>query len=133
MKIFTIQPYEIADNWGWIESFLERVEEPVWGVDDVRSALENCEAQLWGFGEDGKPLGIVVTRLGKIGETPSGLVWLAAGDRIECFVDVLRNYIEPWMREKGCKVVEINGRRGWKKILPDYTERTTVFARKLDH
>lgn len=131
MNVFTLQPHQIAEQWYWIEPILRRVEDPVWGCEDVLMALTQSHAQLWGFSERGVTQGIVVTRLGTIGDTPSGLIWIAAGENIGGFIELLRSHIEPWMRSKRCRVVEINGRRGWKKLLPDYTERTTVFAKEL--
>lgn len=110
---------------------LREVDEPVWGSEDVLAALLKSEAQVWGFAENGTPKGVVVTRIGKIGDTPSGLIWIASGERIPAFVELLKEHIEPWFRSQGCKWSEINGRRGWKKVLPDYTERTTVFAKEL--
>ena len=130
MRFFTLQAEEIDKNWDWIEPLLLRIDDAVWTTEEVRQALKANEAQLWAFGDD--PRGIVVTRLGKIGQTPSGLIWLAAGESIEAFTYFLRTYIEPWFRSKGCRTVEIVGRRGWKKFLPDYSELPQVtFAKEL--
>lgn len=102
-------------------------------TQDAKHALETQEAQCWGFISPDRdvPNGVVLTRLGKIGETPSGLIWMAAGEPLEAFVSLLRTHIEPWMREQGCRVIEINGRRGWKRVLDDYSERSTTFAKEL--
>ena len=127
---FTLQPSEIDQHWSWIEPLLKTIDEAVWTTAEVRDALKSSEAQLWAFGDD--PRGIVVTRLGKIGNTPSGLIWLAAGKSVEAFTHFLRAYIEPWFQSRGCRVVEIVGRRGWKKFLPDYRELPqTTFAKEL--
>ena len=115
---FTLQPDEIDKHWGWIEPLLLKIEDVVWTPLEVKEALIAAEAQLWAFGEE--PRGIVVTRLGKIGQTPTGVVWLAAGESIDNFTHFLRVYIEPWFRLNGCKLVELNGRKGWAKFLPDY-------------
>lgn len=131
MNVFTLQAWEIAEQWYWIEPILARVEDPVWGCEDVLTALTESKAQLWGFSENGVTQGLVVTRLGKIGDTPSGLIWIAAGENVGNFIEILRSKIEPWFRSKGCKWAEINGRRAWGRLLPDYTERTTVFAKAL--
>lgn len=131
MNVFTLQPHEIEANWHWVEPMLRRVEDPVWEAEDVCSLLKERQAQLWGFSENGEPQGVVVTRLGKIGDTPSGVVWIAAGENVDGFVELLEEHLEPWFRSKHCRWIEINGRRGWKKVLPEYTERSTVFAKEL--
>ena len=128
-----MQPWEIAIHWHWILPLLEKIPDSVAQPQDAKYALENRLAQCWGFIDSDKdvPHGVVITRLGRIGETPSGLIWMASGEPLEAFVELLRSHIEPWMRDAGCKVIEINGRRGWKRVLADYSERTTTFAKEL--
>lgn len=130
LRYFTLQADEIDKHWEWIEPLLLRIEDAVWTPQEVKEALQANEAQLWAFGDD--PRGIVVTRLGKIGQTPTGVVWLAAGESIEAFTHFLRVYIEPWFRLNGCRLIELNGRKGWGKFLPDYVLRPEVtFAKEL--
>lgn len=86
---------------------------------------------MWGIQKDGKATAIVVTALGKIGETPTGLVWIASGHELENGLSMLEKHIEPWFREKGCKLIEINGRKGWGRMLPEYRELSRVFVKEL--
>lgn len=39
--------------------------------------------------------------------------------------------IEEWAALEGCDAVEVRGRHGWEKILPEYTEIERVLSRTL--
>ena len=130
-SVFTLQSHEILENWTWIEPFLERIDSPGWTAGDVQLDLMAANAQLWAFEIDGRIRGIWIT---KIENTPSGkrgLLWIAAGDPLEVGLRLYRVHTESWLRSKGCQWIEIIGRRGWKKVLPDYEEVATTFVKEL--
>lgn len=125
--VFTLHSYEIADNWLWISSFLRRVERPDWTFENVRSELENARAQLWGAHCGGIPRGIWITRI----EGDRGLLWIAAGEPLDVGLRLFNEHTVPWLKSKGCKYVQIIGRKGWKRVLPDYEDVGIVLERRL--
>ena len=132
MDVFTVQPEDVDTHWKWVRMFLYDVEKmaPGWTAEEVRKSLKRAESQLWVVREI-EPTGIVVTRLGNVGPTKSGLVWIASGSALEEGLDMFRSYIEPWFRQQGCKLIEIVGRKGWKRVLPDYQEAGTWFVKEI--
>ncbi len=126
-EVFTLQSHEIVLNWHWIEQLLARVERPDWTADEVRSELEHARAQLWGLQESGAAFGIWITRI----EGQRGLLWIAAGERLEDGLRLFREHTVPWLKEKGCKYVQVFGRRGWKKAMPDFEEVGTILRKEL--
>lgn len=131
--IGTFLSSEIEANWHLIEPFLIRVRQkwnPGWEVADVKSALLKKEAQCWFVADGEKVSGVWITRLGRCGDTPTGLVWIACGEPLATGLELFE-HTEQWFREKGCKFVEIVGRRGWSKVLPGYTERGVVLVKEL--
>jgi hypothetical protein len=130
-EVFTLQSYEIDQNWGWICGYLETVDDAPWEPEDVRDDLLNERAQLWSVHAGGHPLGVVITKLGKVGETPCGNIWIAAGSALADGLKLLSDHIEPWFKAKGCKFVEVGGRKGWGKVLPDYRETGRIFVKDL--
>lgn len=56
-------------------------------------------------------------------------IWLASGDMDELVADMLPQ-VEAWAASNGCRRVEIVGRRGWKRKLPDYCEAPQVVLHK---
>lgn len=129
--VFTLQSGEIESNWEWIEPFLLRVDEPSWTTEDVKASLISGESQLWAAHENGAPLGVWLTKINKSHSRKWGLVWIAAGKPLEAGLDLFRRHTEPWLEAQGCRHVEITGRRGWKRVLPDYTERAVVFVKEF--
>ena len=109
---------------------METVESPGWGREDVRLALKNREAQLWGAREGDSIVGIWVTRIENSYTKRWGLVWITAGVGLDN-VGLYRSHIEPWFKEMGCEFVEIVGRKGWKRIFPDYDEKGLILVKEL--
>lgn len=130
-SVFTLQSSEINENWWWIGGFLAEVKEPGWTAMDVRRALVRQQAQLWGVSDGEKPVGVWITKVERSNETPWGLVWIAAGEGLEQGLKLFREHTEPWFREKGCKYIQIFGRKGWKKVLPDYEDRGVILTKEL--
>lgn len=129
MNVFTLQPDEINENWFWIGPFLDRVEGGDWTPLEVRSALINQRAQLWGAREGSRVRGIWITKLEEGGKR--GLVWIASGSPLVDGIALFNAHTEPWFRQKGCESVRVIGRRGWKRALPGYRELTTTFEKRL--
>lgn len=95
-------------------------------LEHVRQAIEENRAQLWPVGE----LGTVVT---EIEQMPSGLricrLWLAGG-KMAALIEA-EKVIAEWAKENGCDAVEITGRKGWRKVLPEYRHVADVLWRTL--
>lgn len=95
---------------------------------DVVAALENGAAQLW-LGIDDQVRCAVVTRLN---QTARGLVceiWLMGGVDRRLWLHFLAD-IEQAAKAAGCVAVELIGRAGWARLLPDY-KRTAVVLEKV--
>lgn len=130
-EVFTLQSYEIADNWGWVSRFLDLVEDAPWKKADVKEALLAEHAQLWGARDGALPLGIWITKIENTGSTRWGLVWIAAGEPLEAGLKLFNEHTVPWMRSLGCEFVQLFGRKGWKKALPEYEDKGIILVRKL--
>jgi hypothetical protein len=48
---------------------------------------------------------------------------------LELGLPVYREVIEPWFWSQGCAWIDINGRKGWKRVMPGY-EEVAVTLRK---
>jgi hypothetical protein len=86
---------------------------------------------LWGMHDEGHPIAIWVTKIETTPTAVRGLLWIAAGEPLNEGLALFREHTEPWLKEKGCTFIEIVGRRGWGKVLPDYEETATVFVKEL--
>lgn len=129
-SVFTLQSSEINDNWHWIEPFLRRIEDPGWDALDVRRELLNGKAQLWGMA-DPIPTAIWITRIENSYSRRWGLLWIAAGDSLAEGLELYREHTEPWLMSQGCEFVEVAGRKGWAKVLPDYEQSAVVLVKRF--
>ena len=123
--IFTLQSHEIAEHWNEIEPLLfEHYDStPV----QIRTELDSARAQLWALKEEERIRGIVITKL----MDRIGILWIASGKGLDSEAMCMLGVIESWMKEKGCKAVKIEGRRGWGRVLDGYEETATIFVKRL--
>lgn len=128
-EIFVVPRSQIAAAWLEIERCISRVEHRDWTVEDVRKELEAGRAQAWGL-RDESVLGFWITRIENTYSHKFGLVWIVAGDGLHEGLPFYRKYIEPWFWEQGCEWIELNGRKGWKRVLEDYEERAVVLVKR---
>lgn len=103
------------------------MEDAPWSLEDVRDDLERGYAQAWGM-RDTEVLGFWITRIENTFTTRYGVVWITAGAGLEIGLPAYA-VIEQWFWDQGCKYIEIHGRRGWKRVLPDYEEIAVVLRK----
>lgn len=100
---------------------------------DVVKQLAAGEMQLWVHLDDcsGRIICAVVTRITRWPASTICVVRLMGaidGDRQWLpSLDV----IEEWAAAQGCDAVEIHGRKGWERLLPNYELNRVVLRRKV--
>lgn len=98
---------------------------------EVKEALVTAHAQLWGAHDDGRVLGIWITRIENVGSRKRGLLWIAAGSPLEVGLKLYHEFTEPWLKQQGCEYVQIVGRKGWQRVLPEYREAGVILEKVL--
>lgn len=96
-------------------------------LSDVARAIIDGHAQHW-RGQKSE----IVTEIKLFPQMKVCRIWLAGGDMDE-LVNVMLPDVEAWAKENGCARVEIAGRKGWKRALPDYREPYAVLQKELSH
>lgn len=97
----------------------------------VMEGIFKGNSQLW-LARDSKEevVGIVVTYLVTYPTTKRLLIHLLGGDDIKEWVHTISS-IEKWAESKGLEGIEIRGRKGWLKLLPDYSCKTVLMIKEL--
>lgn len=131
-EAFVVPSDQVAAAWEQLAPVVSRVTDTPWSLDDVREELAEARAQCFGLREAGSVVALIVTRIEKTPSHTYGLVWLAAGTALEQGLRFFAAEIEPWLFEQGCEWIEVQGRKGWRKMLPDYDEPAVVL-RKFRH
>lgn|SRR5262245_4007610 len=115
---------EFERCWPWLAAAIERFGR-THSKEQLLELIENHAAQLHPY-----PHSAVVTY---IQNHPSGLrdgmIWLGGGNLDElCKALPL---LEQWLASEGCNRVCINGRRGWARKFPAYTELGVALVKDL--
>lgn len=120
-----------ADRWpeacGWLKPAIAWAGETT--EEEVAAALASGMAQLW-IAEDETVRCAVVTCLSR---TTRGLVceiWLTGGGDHREWLHFIER-IEEAARGRGCVAIELTGRKGWARLLPQYRQKAVVLERKL--
>lgn len=129
--LFTLKSTQVGRHWPAILKLLNRVEDPDWTTDQVYEEIVNTRAQVWGIASDGEIKGIWITRIVENARDVFGIVWIAAGEGLEVGLFHFLHETEDWFREKGCRYVDIFGRKGWQKVLPGYEFKTVQLRKYL--
>lgn len=123
---FTLKSHEAIERWHEIEPLLNRIESTDTPLSSIKADIEQRNAQVWCIGD---PIECVwVSRIEQNQDHRFGVVWLGAGDLR--MIDGLA-ITERWFKAIGCKYSQIVGRRGWKKLLPEYQEKAVTLVKTL--
>lgn len=128
-QLFVVPSAQVRAAWPEIERCLSRVQDVPWDLVDVQLELEEGRAQAWGMREGNRVLGFWITRIENSWTHKFGVVWITAGEGLDVGLPAYREHIEPWLWSQGCEYIEIHGRRGWKRVLPDYEEAAVVLRK----
>lgn len=120
VQLWGVQQGGLDKAWQIAVPFLERLGDYTdLSLDEIYEGLKDQKYQMW-ITWDEEIRGVCVTQTF---QTDEGLICcfvVAAGDRFKSLRFL--EHIEDWARSVGCFACEIKGRRGWGRILKDYTE-----------
>lgn len=86
----------------------------------IYSALENDEVTLWRvFDSKSKTKAFILTRVSENSTYRIGHIDLAVGSDLPDWIHVV-NFFKEHFKLLGCNILEVEGRKGWIKLLADY-------------
>ena len=112
-------------EWERVKGFLEPALGDTHTLDDVYEEIVNHRAELWPL-----PNGALVTQVASYPRKRVLRVWLAGGDLDEFKRGV--PFLDDIARELGCDGIEIEGRKGWERVLMDYTVKSVFLTKDVD-
>ena len=92
---------------------------------DVLDLLRNDQAQFWPAENSA-----MVTEIVGYPNGSHCRIWLAGGNYEEVRA-LERDRVIPWAQQKGCRRIEMVGRKGWARRLKDYREVATVLVKEI--
>ncbi len=127
-----IPALDVLHEWPRVAPFVRKALEHGEGSyleADVGHYCMTGEWQLWVIGRGGKIQAVGITEIVNFPRQRKCLIRYLSGDLQE----ILPHWavFESWAREQGCTRFEIYGRKGWERVLPDWTKQHVIFTRNL--
>lgn len=131
--IFTAQPETLTELWPHAKPHLERfsAETLLTSADDMYRDIASGSKQLWMTEADSQVMAVVVTHVyatqrGKV----CGVCAACGNSGIEALLSVLAE-IEKWARSIDCVAIEVRGRKGWLRVLPEFEQTGIILEKDL--
>jgi hypothetical protein len=132
--VIQVPPYSIRDLARMIHPMLKPATDTTRGKVTPGQILERAEQgtmQVWLGGERRRaPRVVVITELVNYPAHKGCVILLAAGREMSTWSHLIAD-IESWARAEGCRTIEIQGRKGWGRVFPDYRPMYQVFEKEL--
>jgi hypothetical protein len=100
-------------------------------IETIKSMLRGRTAQLW-VGVDGED--VIHAGLTHILNFPTGKkaveIFFLGGERMNDWLDHIVQ-IEAWAKSLGADEVRIHGRKGWGKVMKEYTPVYTTLSKRI--
>jgi hypothetical protein len=133
VKTHLLHPEDVPYLWEQVEPLLERIAPHTEGeleADDYIHPISQGHMQLWVATENGKVHSAMVTQIVPYPQKKVLRIISIAGsefDRLYTYKDM----VESFALNCGCTALEMWGRKGWKKLLPDWKDSYVVFTKDL--
>ena len=135
MKANIVQPEDIPYIWDQVAPLLDRVREHTEGeleTDDYLGELSDGNMQLWIATENNGLHSIRVTQIAVYPQKKVLKIISMAGSEFSRLYE-FNDMVESFATKTGCSSMELWGRKGWKKLLPDWKSNYIVFTKDLKH
>jgi hypothetical protein len=129
-----MRPHEFDGFWAEISEALDRIA-PIWAErwtkEAMYSAVMSENWQAWSAGTPPRIDVIVLTHVVQYPNVRALQALLCFGKRAEEVISVGEAFFEKEAVANGCGLLEIVGRRGWGKLLPNFREDSVVFSKRI--
>ena len=135
LKAQIVQPEDVAYIWEEVAPLLEKVQEHTEGefeTDDYLEPLTHGDMHLWIATEYSDVKAAMVTQFAIYPQKNILRIVSMAGDDFE-EIRGFQDMIEAFAVRMGCSALEMWGRKGWKKLLPDWNDTYIVYTKDLKH
>ena len=133
MKAHLLDPDDVEYVWEKVEPILARViphSEGELETGDILDLVTEGSMQLWIVAENKEIIAALVTQIITYPQKRIlRLVSLAGEDfnKFKHFLDI----VESFAIQKGCTALELWGRKGWKKLLPEWNSEYIVYTKDI--
>jgi hypothetical protein len=129
-----LRPEDIAHVWDNVAPLLATVTQHAEGEmepDDYLESLTHGAMQLWIAIEEKKIIIAMVTQIIPYPQKKVLRVIAIAGEKFMEAHSQFNDIVETFAIRVGCSSMELWGRKGWKKMLPEWKDSYIVFTKDL--
>ena len=133
MKTHLLEPEDVAYMWESVAPFLARVSEHTEGElepDDYIEPLTHGDMQLWIATENKEIIAVLITQIISYPQKRILRLISLAGDNFSRFKGCL-DMVESFAISNHCTALEMWGRKGWKRLLPDWKDSYIVYTKDI--
>ena len=133
LKAQIVQPEDVEYVWYKVEPILARAVSRSEGelkTNDILNFVIEGDMQLWIVAENKEIIAALVTQIITYPQKRIlRLVSLAGEDfnKFKHFLDMVQSFAI----QKGCTALELWGRKGWKKLLPEWNSKYIVYTKDI--
>ncbi len=134
MKATIVEPEDVPYIWDNVAPLLSKViqhSEGELGTDDYLSNLISGSMQLWIVTEDKKIILSMVTQIIQFPQKKVLRTIALAGERFKEVHSQFSDMLASYALKNECSSLELWGRKGWKKMLPDWKDTYIVYTKDL--
>ena len=135
MKAQIVSPEDVAYIWEKVAPLLDKVQEHTEGEvesDDFLEPLTHGDMQLWIVTEDSELHSVMITQIIPYPQKKVLRVISLSGSEFNK-LNEFQAMLESFAIRTGCSSLELWGRKGWKKLLPDWESNYIVYTKDLKH
>ena len=135
MKAQIVAPEDVAYIWERVAPLLDEVQEHTEGEvesDDFLESLTHGDMQLWIATEENELHSIMITQIITYPQRKVLRIISIAGSDFKRLYQ-FNEMVESFAIKTGCTSLELWGRKGWKKLLPDWESNYIVYTKDLKH
>ncbi len=133
LKAQIVQPEDVAYIWEEVAPLLDKVKEHTEGeleTDDFLEPLTHGDMQLWMATEESDVRAVMITQIITYPQKRVLRIISLAGEDFE-EIRSFQEMIEGFAVKLECTALEMWGRKGWKKLLPDWKDTYIVYTKDL--
>lgn len=132
MIIEIVPTLAVETIWDSVKKLITKTNDDVLNDNDIKGYLLNGDYTLW-VAIDEQTKKVVAAMTTEFAYYPRDKVCRVvtlAGERMREWIGNL-DMVEDWAKKQGCNYLDMYGRRGWIKVLPDWKEDSVLLRKKL--
>jgi hypothetical protein len=131
-QLVCVDPARVQDIWPHVAHLVRRAiaRGGLTDVGAVERSVCRGDALLWLAWDGENILAAAVTELARIGRVKVCTIVACGGTNFPLFAPLIAG-LERHAREEGCARMRVCGRRGWARLLADYSTTRIVLEKEL--